>query len=77
MIELDPSDPEELAYAISKAVKKSGFSLAEISQQLADRYGVEISVSGLSHLINRGTIRLQRALQILAICGVTEVGIKE
>ncbi len=37
--------------------------------------GVELSDNGLSHVIHRGTIRLQRALQILAICGVSEVQI--
>ena len=33
--------------------------------------------SGVSHAINRGTIRFQRPVQILAICKVTEVSIKE
>lgn len=77
MLRLDPSDTEDIAYALGWAVKKSGLTLAEISQQLADQYDVKITTSGLSHLVNRGTIRLQRALQILAICGVTEIAIKE
>jgi len=75
MLRLDPSSPEELAFALSKAVKQSGLSLADICQGLREDYGVELTVSGLSHVINRGTIRLQRALQILAICGVREVEI--
>jgi hypothetical protein len=76
MLHLDPSSPEELAFALSKAVKQSGLSLANICQRLREDYGVELTVSGLSHVINRGTIRLQRALQILAVCGVSEVGIR-
>ncbi len=36
---------------------------------------VELSENGLSHVIHQGTIRLQRAMQILAICGVREVQI--
>ncbi len=32
---------------------------------------VELSKNGLSHVIHQGTIRLQRAMQILAICGVS------
>jgi len=75
MLRLDPSSPEELAFALSKAVKQSGLSLAEICQRLREDYGVELTVSGLSHVINRGTIRFQRALQILAICGVRSVTI--
>jgi len=52
------------------------FSLTEIAARLKLEYGVELSVSGLSHVINRGTIRLQRALQILDICGVSEIEIR-
>ena len=76
MLQLGPSSSEELAFALMRAVKQSGLSLAQICQQLEADYGVELIVSGLSHVINRGTIRLQRALQILAICGVSEVRIK-
>ena len=75
MLHLDPSSPEELAYALSKAVKQSGLTLAEVCQRLREVYGVELTVSGLSHVVNRGTIRLQRAPQILAVCGVDEVKI--
>ena len=62
MLHLDPSSPEELAFALSKAVKQSGLTLAEICRRLNDDYGVELSVSGLSQVINRGKMRLQRAL---------------
>jgi hypothetical protein len=76
MLRLDPSDPQELAFALHKTVRQSGLTLAEISELLRQGYGVELSVSGLNHVINRGTIRFQRALQILAVCGVSAVEIR-
>ena len=76
MLQLDPSDPLDLTFALKKAMKLSGLSLAEIVERLKQDYGVEITSSGLSHGINRGAIRFQRALQILAVCGVSEVEIK-
>ena len=76
MLQLDPSDPQELAFALKKAVKLSGLSLVELVERLKQDYGVEITPSGLSHGIKRGAIRFQRALQILAICGVSEIQIK-
>ncbi len=74
---LDPNDPQELAFALHKAVRQSGLAMAEITERLKKEYGVQLTVSGLSHVIHRGTIRLQRALQILAICGVNGVEIKK
>ena len=76
MLELDPHDPQELSFALLKAVRMSGLSLSEISARLKEKYGVTLSLSGVSHAVNRGTIRFQRALQILAICGVSEVQIR-
>ena len=76
MLQLDPNSPEELVFALKRAVRQSGLGLAVICQRLEADYGVHLTVSGLSHVINRGTIRLQRALQILAICGVQEFEIK-
>ena len=70
MLELDPHDPQELSFALLKAVRMSGLSLSEISARLKQEYGVVLSPGGVSHAINRGAIRFQRALQILAICGV-------
>ncbi len=66
MLQLDPSDPLDLTFALKKAMKLSGLSLAEIVERLKQDYGAEITPSGLSHGINRGAIRFQRALQILA-----------
>ena len=76
MLELDPHDPQELSFALIKALRMSGLSLSEISSRLKKDYGVVLSPSGISHAINRGTIRFQRALQILALYGVSEVQIK-
>ena len=57
-------------------MKKSGLTLAQISERLEQEYGVKLTVSAISHAIWRGGIRFQRALQILAVCGVTEIEIK-
>lgn len=77
MLKLDPSEPLELTFAMKKAIKLSGLTQAEIGERLQQDYGLESTPSALSHSINRGAIRLQRALQILAVCGVTKVEIKE
>jgi hypothetical protein len=75
-LQLDPSDDRELAFALLKAVRLSGLTLHEITERLRISYGVKLTPSGLSHAINRGTIRLQRALQILAVCGASEIRIR-
>ena len=77
MVELDPNDPQELSFALLKSVRKSGLSLSEISAHLKNDYGVVLSPSGISHAINRGTIRFQRGLQILEICGFTHAEIND
>ena len=77
MHQFDPSDAEEMAFALKKAVRKSGLTLTEITERLEQDYGVKLTTSAISHVVWRGTIRLQRALQILAICGVTEIEIKQ
>ena len=76
MLQFNPSDPEELAFTLHRAVKKSGLSLAQIAGRLEQEYSVKLSVSALSHMIWRGKIRFQRALQILAVCGVSEIEIE-
>ena len=75
MLKLDPHDPQELSFALHMAVRRSGQSLSEISARLKKDYEVVLSSSGISHAINRGTIRFQRAVQILAICGVDQMKI--
>lgn len=76
MIELDPNDDRELAFALYKAYKKSGLTLDQIRDQLKQQFGVKITSSAVSCSINRTGIRLQRALQILNICGETELRIR-
>ena len=76
MLTLDPNDEMENRYIIHRAVRTSGVSLKEISERLNDEYGVTLTASGVSHFITRGSVRLQRTLQILAICGVGEIEIK-
>ena len=76
MLILDPKDEMEIRYAIHRAVRTSGISHKEISERLSDEYGVTLTVSGVSHVITRGAVRLQHALQILAICGVSEIEIE-
>jgi len=63
--ELDPKDPKEMAFAIHKAVRFSGLSLSDVCERLKQDYQVELTPSSLSHVIHRGTIRLQRALRYL------------
>ncbi len=65
-----------MAFTLNKTVKQSGLTLAQIAVRLEQDYGVKLTVSGLSHVITRGTIRFQRVLQILAICGVTGIEVK-
>ena len=75
MLQFNPNDPGDTPYKIKRAVKESGLSLQQICDQIKSSYGAELTVSALSHSINRGTLSLNRALQILAVCGVGEVEI--
>lgn len=77
MLTLDPNDVEELKFALNKAVKQPGLTLEQISRRLEEQYGEKMSPSAISHAIWRGSIRFQRALQILAVWGVTDVEIKK
>jgi len=76
VIELDPSDPLEIAFQLTKAVKRSGLSREDILARLRQKYGYEVSYSGLSQLLRRGTIGLQRALQLLDVLGESEIRIR-
>jgi hypothetical protein len=62
-------------YKLKRAIKESGLTLQQICDQLDEEYGVKLSTSSLSRTIWAGTIKLQLALQVLAICGVREVEI--
>ena len=75
MIQLNANDPGDTPYKLKRAVKESGLTLQRVCDRMRADYGVELTPSALSHSISRGTLGLQRALQILAVCGVSEVGI--
>ena len=76
MLQFNPNDPGDTPYKIQRAVKESGLTLQQICDRMKSDYGVELTPSAISRSINRGSRNLQRALQILAICGVSEVGIR-
>lgn len=75
MLQLDPNDSKELSFSLHDTVRQSGLTLDQIAERLKQEYDVDVTRSRLSHIINRGKIRLQRALQILAVCGVNEIEI--
>ena len=77
MLQFSPSDPGDTPYKLQRAIKESGLTLQQVCDRLESDYGVKLLPSSLSRSITRGSIRLQRAPQILAICGVSEVEIKE
>ena len=76
MLQFNPNDPGDTPFKIKRAVKESGLSLQDICDRMKSDYGETLTISALSHSINRGTLSLNRALQILAVCGVTEIEIK-
>jgi hypothetical protein len=67
MLQFNPNDPGDTPYKLQRAVKESGLSLQQICDRMKSEYGESLTPSALSHSINRGTLSLQRALQILAI----------
>ncbi|NOY71478.1 MAG: hypothetical protein GXP14_03745 [Gammaproteobacteria bacterium] len=75
MLQFNPDDRGDTPYKLQRALKESGLTLQQACDRLKSDYGVELLPSFLSRSISRGAIRLQRALQILAICGVNEVGV--
>ena len=76
MLQFNPNDPGDTPYKLQRAVKESGLSLQDICDRMKSDYGKALTPSALSHSINHGTLSLQRALQILAISGVSEIEIK-
>lgn len=75
MLQFNPNDPGDTPFKLKRAVKESGLSLQQVCDRMKSEYEVEITPSAMSRSISRGTLRLQRALQILAVCGVTEIEI--
>jgi hypothetical protein len=76
MLQFNPNDPGDTPFKIQRAVKESGLSLQQICDCMKSDYDLEHTPSALSRSITRGTLSLQRALQILAVCGVSEIEIK-
>ena len=76
MIQFNPKDSGDTPYKLLRAVKESGLSHQQICDRMKSDYDLAITPSALSRSISRGTLSLQRALQKLAISGVSEVGIE-
>ena len=77
MLQFNPNDPGDTPYKLQRALKDSGLSLQQVCSRMNSDYGVELTPSAMSRSFTRGTLSLQRALQILAICGVSEVEIRQ
>lgn len=75
MLRFDPNDRKQIASTLQLAVRKSRLTLAEIGLRLEREFGISITQSAISHVLRRGGINFQRALQILSVCGVEEVKI--
>ena len=75
MLQFNPNDPGDTPYKLQRAVKESGLTLQQICDRMKSDYGVAVTPSAISRSISRGTLRMQRAMEILTICGVTEVEI--
>jgi hypothetical protein len=75
MLQFNPNDSGDTPYKIRRVVKESGLTLQQICERLKSDFGVKLTPSALSRSISRGTLRMQRAMEILAICGVSEVEI--
>ncbi len=76
MLQLYPNDSGDTPYKLKRAINDSGLTLQQICDCLKSDYEVKLLPSSLSRSISRGTIRFQLALQILAVCGVSEIEIK-
>ena len=76
MLQLHPNDSGDTPYKLKRAIMESGLTLQLICDCLKSDYEVKLLPSSLSRSISRGTIRFQLALQILAICRVSEIEIK-
>ena len=76
MLQFNPNDPGDTPYKLQRALKESGLSLQQVCDRMNADYGVEFTLSAMSRSFTRGTLSLQRALQIPAICGIDEIEIK-
>jgi hypothetical protein len=69
MLQFNPHDPGDTPFKLKRAVEESGLSLQEVCDRMKTDYDVDLMASALSHSITRGKLSLNRALQILAVCG--------
>lgn len=74
-LQFNPNDSGDAPYKIRRVVKESGLTLQQICERLKSDYGVQVTPSALSRSISRGTLRMQRAMEILAIYGVSKIEI--
>ena len=75
MLQFDPKDPGDTPHKLRRIIQDSSQTLQQICDCLEKDYDVKLSPSSLSRSMSRGTLQFQRVLQILAICGTTEIGI--
>jgi len=75
MIQLNPNDPGDTPFKLQLALKEAGLTLQQVCDRMESDYKAELTPSAMNRLFTRGTLSLQRALLILAISGVSEVGI--
>ena len=73
---LNPKDPADTPYKLKRAIKDSSLTRQDICDRLEAGYGVKTSPSALSRTINRNTIILKLAVQVLAVCRVDGIGIE-
>jgi len=76
MLQFDPKNSGDTSHKLQRAIKESGLTPQQVCDRLKSKHEVKLSPSSQSRSISHGTIRLQLALRVLAICGVIEVGIK-
>jgi hypothetical protein len=72
MLQFHSNAPGDTPYKLQRIVKESGLTLQQICDRMKGDHDVALTPSGLSHSISRGTIKFQRVLQLLAICGASE-----
>jgi len=60
-----------------RALKEFGLTLQQVCDRMNSDYGVDVTPSAISRSISRDTLRMRRALEILAICGVSQVEIRD
>ena len=75
MTQFYANDPGDNPQKLRRVIQDSGLTLQQICDRLKKGYSVIMSPNSLSRSMSRGTLQFQRVLQILAVCGVTEIGI--